>query len=141
VDECAVEFGDGVGEFVFGVVGDVVGVVEADGGIDVEFGVGVQAVTDPAHADAAHAADTGPGGQGCLGGGDEFGVYGVHEPAEDVAHRGAQYRQDRHGDDEPDDGVGQWVAERDTAGTGGPRSKHGGLRPASLRDVEFGCDL
>jgi hypothetical protein len=35
VDEGAVEFGDGVGELMFGVVGDAVGVLEAGVGIDV----------------------------------------------------------------------------------------------------------
>lgn len=50
VDECTAEFRYDVGEFVFGVVCNVVGIVEAEPWIYVEFGVGVQAVADPAHA-------------------------------------------------------------------------------------------
>ena len=41
VDECGRQFGDGVGEGVLGVVRDAVGIGEAGGGVDVEFGVGV----------------------------------------------------------------------------------------------------
>lgn len=85
--------------------------------VNVEFGVGVQAMADPAHADAAHAAYTRPGCQGCLRGVDGFGVDGVHELTEHVADRAVRHRQNRDGDDEPDDGVGCWVAERDTAST------------------------
>lgn len=41
VDEGGGQFGNGVGEFVFGVVGDVVSLCEVQGGVDVEFGIGV----------------------------------------------------------------------------------------------------
>ena len=42
-------------------------------GVDVEFGVGVQPVPDPAHLDAAHAFHAGLGGQRRFGGVDESG--------------------------------------------------------------------
>jgi hypothetical protein len=42
VDDGAVEFGDGAAEFVFSVMGDAVRVVETDGGVDFQLGVGVQ---------------------------------------------------------------------------------------------------
>ncbi len=77
-------------------------------GVDVEFGVGVQPVSHPAHLHAAYPpGDAWFGGQGGFGGVDELGVYGVHESAEDVADGGAQDGEDRDGDDESDDGVGQ----------------------------------
>ena len=41
VDERAVQPGHGVGELVFGVVSDSVGILKAGAGIDVQFGVGV----------------------------------------------------------------------------------------------------
>lgn len=54
VDQRRGEVGDGVDEIVFGVVGNAVRVSQAQGWIDVEFGVGVQAVADPAHPQAAN---------------------------------------------------------------------------------------
>ena len=41
VDHRGGQFGDGVGELMFGVVGDAVRFGQAQGGVDVEFGVGV----------------------------------------------------------------------------------------------------
>ena len=55
--------GTALGEGVFGVVGDLVGVGEPGGWVDVEFGVGAQAVSDPTHLDAADAFDAEFGGQ------------------------------------------------------------------------------
>jgi hypothetical protein len=109
-----------VGEGVFGVVCDSVGIGEAGGGVDVEFGVGVKSVSDPAHLDATHVCDPGFSGQGYFGGVDEFGVYGVHESAEDVADRGAQHGEDGDGDEQADDGVGERESECDT----GSAEKH-----------------
>jgi hypothetical protein len=44
VNEGRRQLRDGVGQGVFGFVGDPVGLGEADRGIDVEFGLGVDAV-------------------------------------------------------------------------------------------------
>jgi hypothetical protein len=49
VHECAGQFRHGVGKGVFGLVRDPVGIDKAGGGVDIEFGVGVQAMSDPAH--------------------------------------------------------------------------------------------
>ena len=67
------------------------------------------------------AAHAGFGGQRCFGGVDECGVDAVHQPAEHIAHRGAQHGEDRDGDEQSDDGVGEREAERDAAGA----EKHG----------------
>src|SRR6476619_4600164 len=77
MNKCRREFGNCVGEGVLGVVGDAVGVGEAGGGVDVEFGVGVQPVADPAHLHAADLGDAGFGGQCSFGGVDEGGVHAV----------------------------------------------------------------
>ena len=63
------------------------------------------------------AADTGFGGQRGFGGVDELGVDAVHEAAEHVADGGAQHGQDGDRDEQPDDGVGEREAKRDTAST------------------------
>jgi DDE domain len=112
VNEGRRQLRDGVGQGVFGVVGDPVGLGEADRGIDVEFGVGVDAVADPTHLDAAHGGDAGFGGQGGFGGVDEVGVYHIEQAPEHVAHRSPQDGQNRDGDEQPDDGVGQREAQR-----------------------------
>ena len=84
MNKCRREFGNCVGEGVLGFVGDAVGVGKAGGGVDVEFSVGVQPVSDPAHLHAADLGDAGFGGQCSFGGFDKFGVYPVHEAAKDV---------------------------------------------------------
>src|SRR5258705_3954596 len=99
VDEGAGEFGHRVGEGVFGLVRNAVGLGEAGGGVDVEFGVGVDSVSDPAHFDAANRFYSRFFGQGGFGGVDEFGVDAVHQAAEYVAHGGAQDREDGEGDE------------------------------------------
>ena len=99
VHERAGQFRHGVGKAVFGLVRDPVGIGEAGGGVDIEFGVGVQAMSDPAHPHAAHSCHARFGGQRCFGGVDEFGVHPVHEPAEHITHCGAQHRQDGDRDD------------------------------------------
>jgi hypothetical protein len=78
------QFRDGVGERVFGFVGNAVGICQGGRGVDVEFGVGVQPVSDPAHFHAADFGNGGFGGQCSFGGFDKFGVYPVHEAAKDV---------------------------------------------------------
>src|ERR1700733_7072637 len=77
VNEGRRQLRDGVSQGVLSVVGDPGGLGDADRGIDVEFGVGVDAVADPTHLDAAHGGDAGFGGQGGFGGVDEVGVYRV----------------------------------------------------------------
>jgi hypothetical protein len=73
-----------VGEGVFGLMRDPVGIGKGGGGVDVEFGVGVQPVSDSAHFHAADFGNAGFGGQCSFGGFDKFGVYPVHEAAKDV---------------------------------------------------------
>jgi hypothetical protein len=57
-----------MGERVLGPVRYVVGVGEAGIGVDVEFGVGVQSVSDPPHAHAPHADHARFTSQGGFGG-------------------------------------------------------------------------
>ena len=109
--ECGGELGHGVGEGVLGVVCDSVGVGEAGGGVDVEFGIGVQSVSDPSHLDASYASDSGFSGQGGFSGVDEFGIDAIHESAEHVADGGAQNGEYGGGDEQSDDGVGEREAQ------------------------------
>ena len=85
-------------------------------GIDVEFGVGVQVMPDPAHPYAAHRADTGTGGERRFGGVDELRLHAVQQATEHIADRGAEHGQDRHRDDQPDDRVGEREPQCDATG-------------------------
>lgn len=85
VDEGGGQLGNGVGEFVFGVVGDAVSLREVQGGVDVEFGIGVQAVSDSAHPHAAYRLHAGPGRQGLFGGIDHRWVDAVEQAAEHIS--------------------------------------------------------
>jgi hypothetical protein len=87
VDGGAGQPGDGVDEVGFGVVGDLVGLSEAETRVDVEIGLGVQDVTDPADLDGADGAHPGCVGQHVFGPVDEGRVDGVHEAAQDLADR------------------------------------------------------
>ena len=111
VDERGRQLWDGVGQGVLGVVGDAMRIGQAGGGVDVEFGVGVQPVADPPHLHAANLGDAGFSGQSRFGSIDENGVHPVHEAAEHVPHGGAQDGEDGHGDQQSDDGVGQREAQ------------------------------
>jgi len=51
-----------------------------------------------------------------LGGTEQGGVDGVHQPVVDVAGGAAQHGQDDCGDDQPDDGVGRRPAGGDAGG-------------------------
>jgi hypothetical protein len=97
VDGGAGQPGDGVDEVGFGVVGELVGLSEAETRVDVEIGLGVQDVTDPADLDGADGAHPGCVGQHVFGPVDEGRVDegrvdegrvdGVHEAAQDLADR------------------------------------------------------
>ena len=88
----------GVGEGVLGFVREVVGLVEADGRVDVEFGIGVQAMSDPAQFHTTHCLDTRFCCQGGLGGVDDRRIYRVHESVEYVTGRGPKHGEDGDGD-------------------------------------------
>ena len=55
------QFGHGVGESVFGVVCDLVGVGEGRCRFDIEFGVGAQSLSDPPHPHTPHISHSGRG--------------------------------------------------------------------------------
>lgn len=59
------------------MVGEVVSLDDAEGGVDGDVGFGAQAVPDPADAQFADVVDTLEGGDGCGGLVDEFGVDSV----------------------------------------------------------------
>ena len=91
VDYRGGEFWDCVNQVVFGVVGDAVCVGQAQRGVNVEFGVGVQAMTDPAHPHAVHRPHPGSGGQDGFGRVNESRVDAIDKAAKHVAHGRAQH--------------------------------------------------
>ena len=117
MDECGREFRHRVGEGVFGLVGDSVCVSESHGGVDVEFGLGVQPVADPPHLHVSYAGNARFCCECRLGGVHQRGVDAVHESAEHIASGGPEDGEDSHGDDQPDDRVGKREAECDSSGT------------------------
>src|ERR1035437_8309134 len=106
VDGGVIEAGDAVDQLVMGLVGDRVGLNDAERVTDGQGDLGAHPVPDPAQPDTVDAADFGDVAQGGFGGADQVGVDGVHQPAVDVPGRAAQDGQDRHGDEQADDGVG-----------------------------------
>jgi hypothetical protein len=64
---------------VLGFVGDAVGFVKTCAGVDVEFGVGVQAVPYPTHLHAADLGDSGSAAQCGFGAVNKVRVYPDHE--------------------------------------------------------------
>ncbi len=71
VDECGGEFGNGTSQKLLGVACHSVILGEAVGGIDDEFGVGVQSVADSAHPNAGHPEDNWLANQSLLAGGHQ----------------------------------------------------------------------
>jgi len=108
---------------VIGAVGDLMCLRQSEIGVDIEFGIGVQPVTDPPHPHATHRPHSGAGGQGDLGGVDECRVHAIHQAAEHIPHSGAQHRQDGHGDDQADDRVRQWETQGDATGADDHRQR------------------
>src|SRR3954466_5098613 len=105
-----------MGQCVLSFMCDAVGIEKACGRVDVEFSVCVQPVADPTHSDAADFGNAWFGGQRSFSGFYEFGVYSVHEAAEDVSYCGAQDRQNGHRDQQSDEGVGEGEPQGDTTG-------------------------
>ena len=101
-----------MGQFMFGSVGDGVRVSQAQRRVDVEFGVGFELMTDPAHPDSSNRADTRAGGQDPDGAVDEFGVDAVQQPAEHIACREDQDHTDYASDQNTDDRVGRRKSQR-----------------------------
>src|ERR1019366_8675108 len=113
VHGCIVKTRDTVDQLVLGLVGDRVGFDDAEGVVDGQRDLGAHPVPDPPQPDAVNAADSANIAYRCLGGVDQVGVHGVHEPAVDVPGRTTQHAKDRHRDEQPDNGVGQREAGHD----------------------------
>ncbi len=78
VNERAGQLGHRTGQRVLRLVSDPVSLIEGGHRVDVEFGVGVQAVPDPSHLHAAHRRHSRFGGERRLGAVDQGRVDGVH---------------------------------------------------------------
>ena len=88
----------------------LVGLGQCEVGAQDEVAIGLQLVTDPPQPKPADLDNARNLGESMLGSGKQGGVHGVHEPAVDLPGRLAQYDDDGHGDDQPDDGIGQLPA-------------------------------
>lgn len=77
VDGGGLQVGDGVGEVVFSVGGDLVGGGEAQPGVHDHMGFGVQPVADPPQPQGTDILQAGHGTQGGLGPVDQGGVDGA----------------------------------------------------------------
>ena len=116
VDHCGRDFRQGMRQIVLAVVRDAMCRSQTQHRVDIELGVGVQSMTDPAQPHAVHRQHPRPAGQNGLGGVDQLRIHTVDEPAEYVAYRSAQHGQDGEGDDQADDRVGERETQRDAAG-------------------------
>ena len=126
MDHGAAELRDLAGQPVLGVVGQPVGVGDADAAVDVEVGLGVQQVAAPAHPHPAHRGHPGGDEQRELRPVEQLRLDGVHQPAVDVPDGGAQHGQDGDGDEQSHDGVGEGEPGGDAARAG----EHGQGREA-----------
>jgi hypothetical protein len=90
-----IEAGDLVDELVLSLVGDRVGLDDAELVIDSQGDLGVHPVPDPAQLDAVNTTDAGHIAYRFFGGVDQVGVDCVHQSAVDVAGRAAQDTQNR----------------------------------------------
>ncbi len=107
VDGGAGELGHVAAEAVLGLVGDAVRGHEVQVRAYPDAGLDPDPVTRPSQPDRVHREHSGGGGERGLGGVDELGIDGVHQAPVDVARRATQHDEDRDGDEQPDDGIGQ----------------------------------
>ena len=109
-----VEAGNAVDQLVMGLVGDGVSFNNVESVVDGQGDLSAHTVPDPAQPDTLDATDSGHVTYRCFGGVDQVGVDGIHESAVDVLHRASKDGQDRHRDEQADDGVGQREAGYDS---------------------------
>src|SRR5450631_2358369 len=102
-----IEAGDTVDQLVLGLVGDRVSFNHAESIVYGQGDLGVHPVPDPAQTDTLDAADSWRVTHRCLGGINQIGVDRIHQPGVDVPYRATQDTQDRHRDEQTDNGVGQ----------------------------------
>lgn len=115
MNQGSAELRHGVSKSLFSSTGNAVSLTKADAGVDVELGIGVEAMSDPPHLHAAHCQDARLRGQRSFRGVNKCRVDTVKKPPEHVAHGGAQHCEDGKGDEYSDDGIGQRKAQCDTA--------------------------
>ena len=110
------ELGQGMHQVVLAVVCDAMCRNQTQRRIDVEFGVGMQAVADPAHPHAVHRPHSRWPASAASAVSTSVGIDAVDQATEYVAHGRPQHGEDGHGDDQPDDRVGEREAQCHTAG-------------------------
>ena len=80
VDGGVIEAGDAVDQLVLGLVGDRVSFNNAKGVVDRQGDLRAHPVPDPAQTDTVDAADSRHVTHRCLGGINQIGVDGIHQP-------------------------------------------------------------
>jgi len=98
VDRSGPETGHLMGQPVLSVVREAMSLRDAHTAIDVEVGLGMEVVPDPAHPHSAHRGHARSGEERGLRLVDEAGVDGVHQPAVHVTDRGTEHCEDGDGD-------------------------------------------
>ena len=92
-------------QFMFSAMSHVVCLVETQRRIDVEVGVGLQVMTDPAHPHSSHGTNLRALGQHGARRVDEVGIDSVQQPAEHISRSDHQHDTDGACDEKTDDGV------------------------------------
>ena len=108
------EFGHVATKPVLCAVRDFVGGPKVQAGIDCDAGLGVELVTDPTQLDRVDANDAGSGDEGLFGLIHERRIDSVEQPAEYFSRGSLQDDEDRDGDQQANDGVGQGEPGKDT---------------------------
>jgi len=102
-----------VQEAVVGLHRDGVGRDECDRRVDLDAGLGADAVPYPAQPHLVDLDDARGGHEGGVGSRDERRVHGVHQAAIDLDRGAAQDEENGDGDQDADDGVSQRVTRED----------------------------
>lgn len=107
--------GDRVDQGVLGGHRELVGLYDGQVRADHDVGLGAQGVPDPPHAQLPEVQHPLHPAQRVLGGVDEGGVDGVHQPSADLAGGVPQDQHDGEGDQQSDGRVGGPPAQRGAA--------------------------
>jgi len=108
------EFGHRVSERMLGAVCNRMSFGKCCPGIDVEFCIGMQSVSDPPHLQITNTEDSRFVHQCMLCVVHQLRFDAVHQPPEDVSRCSPEHRHDGNGDDKADDRICQRETQRNS---------------------------